>query len=123
MRRSRPPIERRPEEASVHPPSGGTEVGVVRTVLGYDLEIQLAEIEDSVEADSTEALVSEASARDGQPARRQGVGRCLPDHGVEADALGSEFADIKGLTSRKESGVGIASRQVHIAIGRAQEGG
>ena len=34
-------------------------------MLRYYLEIQLAEIEDSVEADSTKTLVPKASARDG----------------------------------------------------------
>src|SRR5438270_73382 len=103
----------------------GAKPGAIRSVLGEDLEVQMAaEVEKPFEADPAKALIADSRTRDRHPAAGQICSRGHAVHGVPADTLHSEFAGAERLTAGEKRGVRIlAVGQVNIPVGRTEDGG
>src|SRR3954470_10164941 len=104
-----------------------TEPLAIRSVLGNNLKIQFAEVEETYKTFAAESLVANPGTRNrnGRPTARvcKETCRCLSSHDVEAHAIGSQPANLEGMAAANESTIGVtAVWHVRIAVRGAQKG-
>ena len=102
-------------------PKSRSKPGAVRTMLGYNLEIQFVEVEQPDKTFAAESFVPHTRIRQRHPAIGQEGCRRLSEHGIETHAIGSQLANVERVAASNESAVRVAAVQhVRIAIGRTQ---
>src|SRR5689334_3454041 len=96
----------------------GAEPGTVFAMLREDLKVEMwTKVEQALEPDAAERLVSDAGARDGNTSAGQVGGRSYAVHCVSAKTLHTQLACAERLASREESGVRILTvGKVYVAV-------
>src|SRR5258708_11890531 len=89
----------------------------VGSVLGHDLEVELAEVEQSKETFATEHFVAHPRTGNRYPSAGQERRRSFADHRVKPDPVSSQLADVESLARGEKAAVSISPvGEAHIAV-------